>query len=142
MKILAGDIGGTKTILQVAQYVEGKLSVIVEQRFDSNLFPTFDELFSQFLDANQVNVQELESACVGVAGPVDNRQAKVTNLPWHLDSNLLVTKFSLHRFELINDFQAVGYGIEQLGDVDMVTLQAGQAVHQGVRRESRQTHGR
>ena len=133
MKLLAGDIGGTKTILQVSQYVEGKLSVIVEQRFDSNLFPTFDELLSQFLADNQVNVQELESACVGVAGPVDNRQAKVTNLPWHLDSNLLVTKFSLPRFELINDFQAVGYGIEQLGDADMVTLQAGQAVHQGVR---------
>jgi glucokinase len=133
MKILAGDIGGTKTILQVSQYVEGKLSVIVEQRFDSGLFPTFDELLSQFLADNQVNVQELDSACVGVAGPVENQQARVTNLPWHLDSDLLATKFSLPRVELINDFQAVGYGIEQLGDADLVTLQAGQAVHQGVR---------
>ena len=133
MKILAGDIGGTKTILQVSQYVEGKLSVIVEQRFDSSLFPTFDELLSQFLADNQVNVQELDSACVGVAGPVENQQARVTNLPWHLDSDLLATKFSLPRVELINDFQAVGYGIEQLGDADLVTLQAGQAVHQGVR---------
>ena len=133
MKILAGDIGGTKTILQLSQYANNKFSVLAEERFESNSFATFDELLSCFINNHSQLGNNLDSACIGVAGPVKNQQANVTNLPWRLDSNLLAKALAISRFTLINDFQAVGYGIEQLADADVVTLQSGQVVHQGVR---------
>lgn len=133
MKILAGDIGGTKTILQLAQYVDKEFSVLAEERFDSGSFDTFDALLETFLARHAVDRNKIESACIGVAGPVDQQQAKVTNLPWRLDANRLADDFSIPRVALINDFQAVGYGIEELTDSDVVTLQAGEVVPHGVR---------
>jgi len=133
MKILAGDIGGTKTILQLAQYVENEFSVIAEERFDSGSFDTFDALLETFLAQYVADRSEINSACIGVAGPVEQQQAKVTNLPWRLDANLLADDFSIPRVALINDFQAIGYGIEALTDSDVVTLQAGEPAPHGVR---------
>lgn len=133
MKILAGDIGGTKTILQVSQFIDHKFSVLAEDRFDSKSFASFDSLLSQFLEQNQVQSNEFDSACVGVAGPVANDKANVTNLPWQLDSAELANEFAISHFTLINDFQAIGYGIEQLDEADLVTLQAGTPVHHGAR---------
>lgn len=130
---MAGDIGGTKTILQLSQYTNHKFSVLAEDRFDSKSFATFDSLLSQFFEQNKVQRNELDSACVGVAGPVENEKANVTNLPWQLDSAALANEFAISRFTLINDFQAVGYGIEQLGAADLTTLQVGKAVDRGVR---------
>ena len=133
MKILAGDIGGTKTILQLAQYIDKEFSVLAEERFNSGSFDTFDGLLETFFEQHTVERNNIESACIGVAGPVDQQQAKVTNLPWRLDANQLADAFSIPRMALINDFQAVGYGIEELTDSDVVTLQAGEAVPHGVR---------
>lgn len=133
MKILAGDIGGTKTILQISQYANHKFAVLAEERFESNSFASFDEILDRFVNHHQELGSNLASACVGVAGPVDNQQANVTNLPWQLDSGALASKFAIPRFTLINDFQAVGYGIEQLDAADLTTLQVGMAVDRGVR---------
>ena len=133
MQILSGDIGGTKTILQLSQYVDGKYSVLAEQRFDSKSYDNFEDLLHEFLNHNKPIAGDIRSACVGVAGPVGNQQAKVTNLPWRLNSNELAGKLGIPDFALINDFQAIGYGIEQLGATDLVTLQAGEVVPQGIR---------
>jgi glucokinase len=52
----------------------------------------------------------------------------VTNLPWEIDSRALAREFGFPRARLINDFQAIGYGIEALSDADLVVLQAGEPV--------------
>ncbi|WP_455366384.1 glucokinase [Kaarinaea lacus] len=133
MKILAGDIGGTKTILQLAEYAGNEFSVLAEDRFDSGAFDTFDVLLGSFLKQHAAEADSIESACIGVAGPVEQQLAKVTNLPWRLHASQLAEKFSIPRFTLINDFQAIGYGIDGLTDADVVTLQVGEEVHHGVR---------
>jgi len=133
MTILAGDIGGTKTLLQIAADPSHSepLTVLYEQRFLSAEFSTFDELLEIFLAAaQQVNVAMPTLACLGVAGPVDvnaqgNTSAKVTNLPWVLDEQKISAKFSFEKFRLINDFQAVGYGLDALLENDFSVLQAG-----------------
>jgi glucokinase len=58
---------------------------------------------------------------------------RVTNLSWGLDSQTLTTEFGFPRLRLINDFQAVGYGIEALTHDDLVVLQQGQPEPRGVR---------
>jgi len=68
--------------------------------------------------------------CIGVAGPVKKNSswvdvATVTNLPWQLDSRLLATQHQLRRLHLINDFQAIAFGLEALGEDEVITLQEG-----------------
>jgi len=138
MRILAGDIGGTKTILQISDCVDGQFTIRAEQRYSSKDFATFDEVLQQFLSQHDNAISDdanstIHAACIGVAGPVENQSARVTNLPWQLSSHLLSERFSIPNVYLINDFQAVGYGIERLADADVSSLQTGQAKQSAVR---------
>jgi glucokinase len=137
--ILAGDIGGTKTLLTIAQ-VSGNtitsenINIVAEHRFDSQAYASFDELLSEFFRQPwHKNADAIQCACVGVAGPVKGHLAKVTNLPWELDSEVLIDQFGIGKLRLINDFQAVGYGIEILAAEDFYQLQAGEPQQHGVR---------
>lgn len=132
MQLLAADIGGTSTRLVLANKDGEKISVIRAQSFDSGAFPDFVSLARLFLVD-----EKPAAACFAVAGPVAATQhgerCQITNLPWQLDSGALAKALSIRRVKLINDFQAVGYGIEYLADSDTLTLQAGQPQHRGVR---------
>ena len=132
MLLLAADIGGTKTLLTLAEYNAGRFTTLRQQRFDSAAHSSFSLIAQAFLQGTQSH-----AACFAVAGPVENLPDRdvchVTNLPWRLDSAALATELNIQHVKLINDFQAVGYGIEHLGKDDILTLQAGQPKSQGVR---------
>lgn len=140
MTILAGDIGGTKTLLQIAtdRAHETPLAILYEQRFISAEFSSFNKLLDEFLSAaRQANVPMPTNACIGVAGPVvvdeqENYTATVTNLPWLLDTKKLSAQFTFHHLRLINDFQAVGYGLEVLHADELSVLQAGEIPQQQI----------
>lgn len=135
MRILAGDIGGTKTLLQVAECDAGRCRPVREQRFDSGAYASLATIIRDFFRNERANT--IEAACFGVAGPVKQAAAgqhvKVTNLPWEIDSQSLALEFGFPHARLVNDFQAVGYGIEALGAQDLVMLQRGEAVPRGPR---------
>lgn len=130
MKMLVGDIGGTKTILQLVESQEGNLKPLCEKRYSSQQFDTFERILIQFYSEFNLHQNEIAIACIGVAGPVQQSglrtTSKVTNLPWKLDSNELAEQFVERNFYLINDFQAVGYGVERLTDEDILILQQGE----------------
>jgi glucokinase len=119
MKLLAGDVGGTKTLLRCIQ----NGTVVREMRYDSPAWLTFDELVRAFL-AEGVD-GPIDAACFAVAGPVIGAQAQVTNVGWTIEEAELARAFSIGRVSLINDFQAVGLGVPLLGPDDVVSLQAG-----------------
>lgn len=125
MHVLAGDIGGTKTLLQIAEFDGTAMKVLAEQRFDSRAYPGLAPMAYEFL-ASQGGLR-IERACFGVAGPVSGdvsrQQASLTNLPWRLDSTELAETLGLARVRLINDFQALGYGIEGLAKDSLEPLQ-------------------
>jgi glucokinase len=56
---------------------------------------------------------------------VDNTSS-LTNLAWSLEGDRLAEELHLERVQLINDFEAVGYGVFGLGPDDIYTLQAGE----------------
>jgi len=127
MRILAGDIGGTKTLLQIAEVEGTHCKVLQEQRYDSRAYDDLAPMVSEFLhQAGKDAVAGLASACFGVAGPVSGERARLTNLPWQLDARQLAEQLGIARVCLINDFQAVGYGIEALAADDIHELQQGQ----------------
>lgn len=128
MRILAGDIGGTKVLLQLADLEPSGLRVVAEQRFESDAYDDLLPLVRDFLDATSPGAVP-RAACFGVAGPITSaglgQVARVTNLPWVVESAALARALAVPRVRLINDFQAVGYGIEALTPQDLYVLQAG-----------------
>jgi len=107
MRIIAGDIGGTKVLLQLVDVTGGGRVVTVEQRYESASYTTFDALLGEFMTLAAGTV---DGACFAVAGPVIGNVAEVTNLHWHMDAEALAKKFSIARVSLINDFYAVALG--------------------------------
>ncbi|MBS4098960.1 MAG: glucokinase [Sulfuricella sp.] len=122
--LLAGDIGGTKTLLRLTCGA----AVLREQRYDSAAWDGLEPMIADLLANTPV-----DAACFGVAGPVRGRAAQITNLPWRIDADAIAQQFSIGKVALINDFQAVAYGIEALGPEDLYTLQAGHLSEHGPR---------
>jgi glucokinase len=125
MLILAGDIGGTKTILRLTQSVRSssQLKIVAEHEYPSQEFPDFVSMVRQFFES--VNASTPDVACFGVAGPVVDNTAKVTNLNWFLEAPRLQTDLGISQVSLINDFAAVGYGVLGLEPSQLHTLQPG-----------------
>jgi glucokinase len=124
--ILAGDIGGTKTTLAVFSVTGAapgfaRDSAIVES-YDSRAFATFGEILRDFCERHR---PKLRAACVGVAGPIRRNRCKATNLPWTLDGAELARLVGLGRLALVNDLEAVGFGIDVLQSDEIAELQPG-----------------
>ncbi len=135
MRVLAGDIGGTKTLLQIAECTNGRCRAVRAQRFDSGAYGGLSSIVGEFLEGEKSG--RIKAACFGIAGPIretpKGQSVKVTNLPWEIHARELKRRFRIPRLHLINDFQAIGYGIEALGRKDLVVLQKGRAFRHGPR---------
>lgn len=118
MRIIAGDVGGTKTLLQCVD----QRSVVVERRYESGEYATFDALLGDFMPQVQ---RPIDAACFAVAGPVLEQRAEITNLRWQMDARALGTKFDIAKVALINDFHAVALGVPLLAAGDLLSLNAG-----------------
>ena len=125
MRIIAGDIGGTKVLLQLVDVSGGGRVVTVEQRYESAAYATFDALLGEFMTLAAGTV---DGACFAVAGPVIGSRAEVTNLHWQMDAEALAAKFTIARLSLINDFYAVALGVPLLRPSDLLSLNAGTRV--------------
>ncbi|MEY2985241.1 MAG: glucokinase [Cyanobacteriota bacterium] len=131
--LLAGDIGGTKTILRLAQAADNHaglplspVTIGYEAEFPSQQYPDLVPMVATFLrQAHQVmpNLSPPTQACFGIAGPVVNNACELTNLKWHLSGDRLAHKLNLRTVKLINDFAAIGYGILGLTGDDLHYLQ-------------------
>jgi glucokinase len=129
MLVLSGDIGGTSTRLQLTQFnPEPKL--IARAQYACSEHPSLEAIIDVFLAAHSVNSQQIEKACFAVAGPIVNGTVKFTNLPWYVDEVTLKQRLNLDKVKLINDFQAIGYGVPTLKDQDMHCLQAAKTIAQ------------
>ena len=119
--ILAGDIGGTKTILALFER-DGPFAPAVEETFPSQKHKTFDEIVDVFLARHK---PKIALACVGVAGPVKDGRCEATNLPWVVDASELARELGIARAWLLNDLEAYAYGIAALRPEDLAVLNEG-----------------
>jgi len=134
--VIAGDVGGTKTIIQVIHFKSEntQYTVIFEKLFFSNKYHSFDILFTEFIESflSQHKNIILNRACLAIAGPIRNNSvdqvAHVTNLPWVIETAKLRTVLNIKSITLINDFEAIGHGINLLKTNDIVQLQEGEKV--------------
>lgn len=133
--IIAGDIGGTKTLLQLCLATDMQQQVLHSCRYASSDYADFNLLFAEFMGeiGALLGTGSIRAICLGIAGPVSEHTAKVTNLPWLIDAEVIRRKYAVAHVELINDFTAVGYGIDMLKPEDFEVIQSGQAVEHAPR---------
>ncbi len=124
MKVLAGDIGGTKTIIAVAEVNGTRVELLAEQRYDSHAYADLDTIVRDFTVAHGGAGLR---ACFGIAGPVEGGVCKATNLPWVMDAGAMARSHG-GPVRLVNDFSAAAYGIECLGANDLACLHAAPTV--------------
>jgi glucokinase len=126
--ILAGDIGGTHARLALFQANNGHLKLVSETAFLSRDFPGLEAIVSAFLDREPRGV---DAACFGIAGPVRNGRAEVSNLPWIVESSRLANELKVGTTFLINDLEASAWGIGLLERKDLLTLNEGTSTANG-----------
>lgn len=120
MRILAGDIGGTHTRLALTQLDGATARIEKVERFLNAGRSGVDALLADFL----AQCGPVDAGCLAVAGPTDGLSAQFTNLPWRIEASALSERFGLP-FRLVNDFAAVGWGLNALREGDVATLQLG-----------------
>ncbi len=121
--ILAGDIGGTKTVLAIyADKRQVPANPVHETRFKSIDYPSFETIVKAFLDQTGATPQ---LACFGVAGPVKDRRCRITNLPWEISADEIEQAFGLLKVSLINDLEAIAVSVPHLDNNSVFTLNPG-----------------
>ena len=124
--ILAGDIGGTKTVISLyARSASGALQNVYLQTFPSQNYPTLETILNEYLEQAPRHV--LKSACFGVAGAVVMGQCRTTNLPWSLSERGLAETLGIPTVKLLNDLEAAAYGMLFIGAHERVVLNPGKA---------------
>jgi glucokinase len=127
--LLAGDIGGTKTVLALYEDDSNPGSPAAEQTFPSARYDGLEQIVEQFLRSRRS--KGVNRASFGVAGPVVRGRATLPNLPWVIDRERLKEKFSFQAAELINDLEAIGHAVPVLREEDLETVKKGAAAPQG-----------
>jgi glucokinase len=117
--VLGVDTGGTNTNLGVAGIKETSLELLFSLKFKTkeldSLIPAVNQTLTYVKDNFNIIIQ---NTCIGAAGVVSSDQdyVKLTNADWDLNTNELIEKTALYSAFIINDFEAIGYGINLLDD--------------------------
>ena len=121
-RILAGDIGGTTTRIAVLNASGRQLETLEKASYPSQRYNSLNEIIADFQDTHQ---HTLHAACFGVAGPVQQQTANITNLPWQISAADIAEHLDLDRVSLLNDLEATAWGLRTLKEDDVYTLQQG-----------------
>lgn len=125
---LAGDLGGTKTILALyAATVQG-YALVREQRFANSGYGDFAGVVADFLHGSP---EHPEIAAFGVAGPITEGRVRMTNLGWLIDQGTLRQQFQFAEVLLLNDLVAVAESVSILAPEDLLVVNAGTQAPQG-----------
>jgi glucokinase len=122
MRVLAGDVGGTKTRLAVFDVQGTCLDTVTEHSYPSGSYNRLENIVQEFLGGTR---SDCRHACFGIAGPVQRGRVQTTNLPWIVEEQALADLFGFERVVLINDLEANAWGIDALREDDFYLVNAG-----------------
>ncbi len=120
MKILAGDIGGTKSVLAIFEKEGDTLNVAAHEQFASRDFSDFTDVVNLFLE--KAGHPKIDAAVLGIAGPVIGGVCRTTNLPWVIETKSLQQQLGTSGVKLLNDLEATAYGMLYLDESQFVSL--------------------
>ncbi|HXU00813.1 MAG TPA: glucokinase, partial [Polyangia bacterium] len=98
---------------------------VFEQTYPSAAHPSLDVIAEKFVHEAAAAVGDgakTDSACFGIAGPIENNICRATNIPWVVDGNALSQRLGIARVVLVNDFHAAALGVTAVGPDELVGL--------------------
>lgn len=118
---LVGDIGGTKTALALA---DSNKNILVKKVYKSSEITHFTDTLLQFMHLPECKHYKPKDACFAVAGPInaERNYAKPSNLEWAVDVHNMLVRTPLQNILILNDFEALGFGIDTLKSKDYLEL--------------------
>lgn len=122
--VLVGDIGGTNARLYVWKIEDdGEFTLVFQKWYKTADYKNagFVAVLDALANEEAVKACPPVSACFAIAGPVENGIGQMTNLGWTIDAPLIEEQFGW-RVAVINDFEALGYGIPELEEKDLLVL--------------------
>lgn len=123
--LLAGDVGGTKTLLGVFAAAPERPDAVEIGEFVTCDYDGLEPMVREFLRAQNIPPMRIEAACFGVAGAVTEQVARLTNVPWVVDGALIREMMGFRRTRVINDLVALAYGVPVLEGDELAMLQHG-----------------
>jgi glucokinase len=123
--VLAGDVGGTKTNLAIYHATASEIKPVQSTRYASADFHSVTEIIQRFLTEH--SLARPDRISLGVAGPVLNGKVDVTNLNWVLDTAMIAKDTGVKEVVMINDLEAMAYGLAGLEPEDFITIHPGKA---------------
>ena len=123
--LLAGDIGGTNTNLGIFGIKNSLPRLIASLNFKSKELKGLHEAVNGALAYAQKNYKiKITKSCFAVAGVLSQNKNYIntTNIKWDVSKKELLRKTRLKQILLINDFEAIGYGVNILSKKDAVAI--------------------
>jgi len=124
--LLAGDVGGTKTLIGLYQPERERPRPLVVREYATMDFDSLDDVVEVFLEDTNA-ARKVRAGCVGVAGPVTGQVARLTNGGWLADAAVLAARLDDAPVQLLNDLEAMAYAVPVLEPDELAVLQKGVA---------------
>ena len=124
--LLAGDVGGTKTLLGVFTSDGHRPSWRSVARYSTLDYDDVDAMLREFIHQHAPAV-DFDAVAFGVAGPVRGDACNLTNVPWRIESTRIahLLKIAPTRVRLVNDLEAMGHAVPVVRPDELATLQGG-----------------
>jgi glucokinase len=123
--LLAGDVGGTKTFVGLFSRSATRPTLVELRSYRTLDFPELGRMLAQFLRDTATHPNDIKAATFGVAGPVTERRAQLTNVPWVIDLDSLRGDVALPHAYLLNDLEALAWSVPVLAPEEVVVLREG-----------------
>jgi glucokinase len=122
--ILAGDVGGTKTLIGLFETHHRRPVRVAMRAFPTTQYSGLPAIIETFYKEHGAR-PSIASAAFGVAGPVINQTAEMTNVPWTVDGSEIGSAFGFPRVRLLNDLEAMAHGLPVLDPDELKPIQLG-----------------
>jgi glucokinase len=129
--LLSGDLGGTKTLVGLFSPAPPRPEPVDVRSFPTRDYPSLEAILAEFLGAQHLPAPAIRAASFGVAGPIVEQVAQLTNVPWSVDAAAISARFGFPRVTLLNDLQAMAYSVTVLRPDELAVVQAGRRVPTG-----------
>lgn len=122
-QILAGDVGGTKTLLALYAFeTPDRLVLIREASYPSRSYQGLEDVVKHFLELGDETV---DAAAFGIAAPILGTTITTTNLPWKIELSNLAATVGCQHLRVLNDLETTAYGALHLPSSKLSVLQEG-----------------
>jgi glucokinase len=124
--VLAVDVGGTNTNLAVCGVHNNKPYLVFSHHYQTQKLNDLSEAINETLKVAYERYSiSVGKACIAAAGPISSDRSSVRiflKAKWDINARSILDKTMLGSVLIINDFDAVGFGINLLEEKDTAEI--------------------